>query len=235
MANIKVSELPDLTLIEDSDFLIVNDISSATTKKITRGNLLDGIARNLRDSGNDVIVSSDLTVNNDVIIGGDLTMTGTVTTGDIDVNSNRILNLIDATTSAEPVTLGQLEEVVPPRTHKFTRRITPADSDTTATISFPTNASWVPNIVKATVCSTLPTSGNAGIASSLYGLRSVSSSTAVITGQTNILTDSDCVLSTSLGTETITLTATFSTTGVNAIWDIEVTTYTNGDVDVSYS
>ena len=51
MADIKISELPLLTNVEDSDFLVVNDVSSATTKKITRERFLFGLPSNVIDSG----------------------------------------------------------------------------------------------------------------------------------------------------------------------------------------
>lgn len=83
MADIKISELPLLTNVEDSDFLIVNDVSSATTKKISRQRFLVGVASNIRDSGDNVIISQDATVNNDLIVGGDIDTTGDVSFGSL--------------------------------------------------------------------------------------------------------------------------------------------------------
>ena len=83
MADIKISELPLLTNVEDSDFLIVNDVSSATTKKITRQRFLVGVTRNVYDSGDNVIITQDATVNNDLIVGGDIDTTGDVSFGSL--------------------------------------------------------------------------------------------------------------------------------------------------------
>ena len=50
MADIKISALPVLTSAVDSDVIVINDVSTGTTKKITRGLLLNHLAKQLRDS-----------------------------------------------------------------------------------------------------------------------------------------------------------------------------------------
>lgn len=93
MADIKISELPLLTNVEDSDFLVVNDVSSATTKKITRERFLFGLPSNVIDSGANIIVSQDATINNDLIVGGDIDATGDISFGSLtDVVGGIIVN-----------------------------------------------------------------------------------------------------------------------------------------------
>ena len=93
MADIKISELPLLTNVEDSDFLVVNDVSSATTKKITRERFLFGLPSNITDSGSNVIISQDATINNDLIVGGDIDATGDISFGSLtDVVGGIIVN-----------------------------------------------------------------------------------------------------------------------------------------------
>ena len=93
MADIKISELPLLTNVEDSDFLVVNDVSAGTTKKITRERLLQGIVSNIVDSGDNVIVLQDATINNDLIVGGDISMTGDISFGSLTDVTNGITAL----------------------------------------------------------------------------------------------------------------------------------------------
>ena len=93
MADIRISELPLLTNVEDSDFLVVNDVSSATTKKITREKFLFGLPSNVIDSGANIIVSQDATINNDLIVGGDIDATGDISFGSLtDVVGGIIVN-----------------------------------------------------------------------------------------------------------------------------------------------
>ena len=47
MADIRISELQELINVQDSDVLVINDITAATTKKITRDRFLVGITRNV--------------------------------------------------------------------------------------------------------------------------------------------------------------------------------------------
>ena len=84
MADIKVSALPTLTVAVDEDVLIVNDVSTGSTKKITRGNLLSHIAKNFEDSASGVVLpTGDLTLANELIAGGDISTSGTVSFGNL--------------------------------------------------------------------------------------------------------------------------------------------------------
>ena len=83
MADIRISELSDLQNVEDNDVLVINDTSAATTKRITRERFLLGITRNVTDSGDNVIIKEDATVNNDLIVGGDIDATGDVSFGSL--------------------------------------------------------------------------------------------------------------------------------------------------------
>ena len=83
MADIKISELQELINVQDSDVLVINDITAATTKKITRDRFLVGITRNVYDSDNNAVAKQDLKVNNDLIVGGDIAATGDVSFGSL--------------------------------------------------------------------------------------------------------------------------------------------------------
>jgi len=83
MADIKLSALPTLTQSEDGDFLVINDASTGSTKKITRLNLIGHLATQIRDSadGGIVIPNGDLTIANELIAGGDISTAGKVKFG----------------------------------------------------------------------------------------------------------------------------------------------------------
>jgi hypothetical protein len=83
MADIRISELQELINVQDSDVLVINDITAATTKKITRDRFLVGITRNVFDSANNAVAKQDLKVNNDLIVGGDIDATGDVSFGSL--------------------------------------------------------------------------------------------------------------------------------------------------------
>ena len=85
MADIKISQLNTLTGTDltDSDVLIINDVSVATTKQITFGNLLQDYTKNVVDSGTGAKVAGDFNVTNELIIGGDTFTTGKVTFGSL--------------------------------------------------------------------------------------------------------------------------------------------------------
>lgn len=83
MADIRISELQELINVQDSDVLVINDITAATTKKITRDRFLVGITRNVFDSDNNAVAKQDLKVNNDLIVGGDIEATGDVSFGSL--------------------------------------------------------------------------------------------------------------------------------------------------------
>lgn len=73
IAGVKISSLRELTNVASNDFLVVNDASQNTTKKITFANLLSGYASNLRDSATGAFVdnftTNNLTVNDTVTFG----------------------------------------------------------------------------------------------------------------------------------------------------------------------
>ena len=80
MPDIKISQLSDLTFLDSTDVIVVNDASSGTTKKAVLSTLLDLVsARLVRDSADGIVVDGDLTVENEITLGGDLTTeTGTI-------------------------------------------------------------------------------------------------------------------------------------------------------------
>jgi hypothetical protein len=92
MADIKISQLTTLPANElrDSDVLIINDVSVATTKQITFGNLLADYTKNVVDSGTGAKVAGDFNVTNELTIGGDTFTTGKVTFGSLQDYTNDI-------------------------------------------------------------------------------------------------------------------------------------------------
>lgn len=100
MADIKISALPVLTSAVDSDVIVINDVSTGTTKKITRGLLLNHLAKQLRDSadGGIVIPNGDLTLANELIAGGDISTSGTINFGILRdyVNSTYATSIVDS-------------------------------------------------------------------------------------------------------------------------------------------
>ena len=42
-AGVKISSLRELNTAEDTDYIVINDVSASTTKKISRGNFLKDI------------------------------------------------------------------------------------------------------------------------------------------------------------------------------------------------
>jgi hypothetical protein len=100
MADIKVSALPVLTVAEDPDFLIINDVSTGSTKRITRGNLLTHIAKNFTDSadGGVVLPTGDLTLANELIAGGDISTSGRISFGSLFdyVNETTVTSFADS-------------------------------------------------------------------------------------------------------------------------------------------
>lgn len=95
MADIRISELSELINIAADDVLVVNDVSAATTKKITRTNFLVGVTQNVTDSGDNAVVAQDLTINNDLFVGGNIDTTGDVKFGSLtDAISGLTINRI---------------------------------------------------------------------------------------------------------------------------------------------
>jgi hypothetical protein len=85
VADIKISQLDNLSSVDSTDVFVVNDVSSGITKQTTLTSILDVVsARNLHDSGANVVVDGDLKVDNEIIVGGDVTLeTGTLTFGSL--------------------------------------------------------------------------------------------------------------------------------------------------------
>lgn len=100
MADIKISALPVLTTSVDSDVVVINDVSTGTTKQITRGLFLSHLAKQLRDSadGGIVIPNGDLTIANELIAGGDISTSGTMNFGILRdyVNSTYATSIVDS-------------------------------------------------------------------------------------------------------------------------------------------
>lgn len=96
MANKKISQLPTSTTVTDSDLLIIND--NGVTKTATREALLDGITRNVTDSGNDAVVSGDLDVANQITAGGDIFTTGNISFGSLTdhLTGVTVLTMVDS-------------------------------------------------------------------------------------------------------------------------------------------
>ena len=84
MADIRISQLPELEAAPaDSDVLILNDVSVASTKKITFGNLLSNYASNIVDSADGAKCLGDFVIANELTLGGDLTSTVTASFGQL--------------------------------------------------------------------------------------------------------------------------------------------------------
>lgn len=85
MADIKISQLVELQAADltDSDVLIINDVSTTTTKQITFGNLLSAYTENVVDSAEGAKVTGDFEVENELTIGGDTFTTGKITFGSL--------------------------------------------------------------------------------------------------------------------------------------------------------
>ena len=100
MPDIKISQLSDLTSLDSTDVIVINDASAGTTKKAALTTLLDLVsARLVRDSDGGVVVDGDITVENEVIAGGDITTeTGTIGFGALkDISEDiTIFKFVDA-------------------------------------------------------------------------------------------------------------------------------------------
>lgn len=100
MADIKISQLPTLTLSEDNDVIVINDVSASATKKITKGNFLNELAKNIIDSGDGVKILGDAKIANEVIAGGDISTSGDIAFGSLTdyVNNLTILRFSNSIT-----------------------------------------------------------------------------------------------------------------------------------------
>lgn len=98
MADVKISELSELVSSADNDVLIINDVSSGFTRKITRGNLLSHITKNVTDSADGAVVGGDLKVDNEIIAGGDISTSGNIQFGSLSdyVNNVTVLSFADS-------------------------------------------------------------------------------------------------------------------------------------------
>jgi len=88
MPDIKISQLNTMvTTPQDSDVLVINDVSVSTTKSITFGNLLKNFSKNIVDSASGAKCTGDFVVDNELTIGGDVTTTATMNVADINADS----------------------------------------------------------------------------------------------------------------------------------------------------
>ena len=73
IAGVKISSLRELSTAASNDYLVINDASQDTTKRITFANLFKNYASNLRDSATGAFVdnftTNNLTVNDTVTFG----------------------------------------------------------------------------------------------------------------------------------------------------------------------
>ncbi len=114
-SGVTVDQLESLTSPENDDLLIINDVSSGNTKKITRENFLfnsatDILARNIRDSSTGVVISGpsfidgdttingDLQIENEITAGGDISTTGNISFGSLTdyINDITVLRFVDS-------------------------------------------------------------------------------------------------------------------------------------------
>jgi len=108
IAGVKISSLRELTTVQPDDYLVINDASQETTKKITYANLFAGYAGNVRDSAtgafadnfttNQLDVNVNINVDQNGTIGGDLTVGGIITFDTLKdaVENITITKLVDA-------------------------------------------------------------------------------------------------------------------------------------------
>ena len=68
MANIKISELPELTTADDADEIAIVDDDAVVTKKITKGNLLSGLIISTPSSGQYQITNIRLDSDKKIVI-----------------------------------------------------------------------------------------------------------------------------------------------------------------------
>ena len=73
IAGVRISSLRELFNADADDYVVINDVSAATTKKIRLDNLLSTATGNLRDS--DTGVFSDNITTNDLNVNGDANIT----------------------------------------------------------------------------------------------------------------------------------------------------------------
>lgn len=107
MADIKISQLPELFNAADSDSLVINDLSAGATKRILVGNLLDGFPTNLVDSASGSVAQGDLKVLNELSVGGDATLTNVLFSGSLvdtiaGITSSGLTNSITASNQEIP-------------------------------------------------------------------------------------------------------------------------------------
>lgn len=106
IAGVRISSLRELINADQDDFLVINDVSAATTKKIRLDNLLSAATGNVRDSDTGAftpnLTTNELHVKGAAAIDGDLTTqnisTDTVIFDNLkDVNENiTITKFVDA-------------------------------------------------------------------------------------------------------------------------------------------
>lgn len=129
---------------------------------------------------------------------------------------------------------GAIEDnVLPSDVVKASGNITPAGTTSTATITFPSSASWRAAIAKVFAAATTTSGTNSGAAYTVYATRHVNGTTAVGITSTDLVTSAGCVLTSSLGTNTRTITATVAS-GTPVTWDVEVITW-SGTASIAFA
>ena len=109
MADIRISQLPELEAAPaDSDVLILNDVSVASTKKITFGNLLSNYASNIVDSADGAKCLGDFLIANELTLGGDLTSTANASFGTVNADQLRVITPGSTPTSSTPGQNGEI-------------------------------------------------------------------------------------------------------------------------------
>lgn len=120
-SGVTISQLEELTNVQDDDLLLINDVSSGGTKKISRSNFLFNaggagsteVSQNITDSATGIVVAGggkfegdsringDLEVENEIIAGGDISTSGNIAFGSITDYVNDITALRFSNTAAD--------------------------------------------------------------------------------------------------------------------------------------
>lgn len=125
------------------------------------------------------------------------------------------------------------DSLLPVSVTRLVGNITTAGTTSTATITLPVTSSWRPFQITARAMCCNTSGAGAGSAENHLNLRAVSSTTAVVNTSTDVTTSAGLVFGISVGTGTVTYTATVAA-GVTIHWDIEVSNY-SGVATVSFA
>lgn len=149
--------------------------------------------------------------------------------GYTDEVSSGSFELIRGNIEANSVT----DNVLPARTSVYRGAVTPSGTTATATITFNSDSSWRPAFVTVSAACVQTGSAGGGAAQSVFGVRHVSSASAVQISKSDVHTDTDLVLSTSYGTGTCTITATVAS-GTPILFEVQVTNW-NSTATVAFA